>query len=37
MEKNGKPIAVIDSGDYGLMDGEKGLKIAIKEMKKVKK
>ncbi|MBM6799393.1 PTS sugar transporter subunit IIB, partial [Coprobacillus cateniformis] len=35
--QNGKPITVIDSGDYGLMDGEKVLKTAIREMKKAKK
>lgn len=34
---NGKPIAVIDSAAYGMMDGEKVLKSAIKEMKKAKK
>ena len=35
--QNGKPITVIDSSDYGLMDGEKVLKTAIREMKKAKK
>lgn len=34
---NNKPIAVIDSSAYGMMDGEKVLKSAIKEMKKAKK
>lgn len=31
------PIAVIDSGDYGMMDGEKVLKFAIKLLKQNKK
>ena len=35
--QDGKPITVIDSSDYGLMDGEKVLKTAIREMKKAKK
>lgn len=34
---NGKPIFVIDSADYGMMDGEKVLKKAIVAMKKAKK
>ncbi|MDE6952843.1 MAG: PTS sugar transporter subunit IIB [Erysipelotrichales bacterium] len=34
---NGKPIFVIDSADYGMMDGEKVLKKAIMAMKKAKK
>lgn len=29
----GKPIFVIDSGDYGAMNGERVLKMAIKKMK----
>lgn len=29
----GIPIAVIDSGDYGMMDGEKVLKSAVKLMR----
>lgn len=29
----GLPIAVIDAGDYGMMDGEKVLKMAIKLIK----
>lgn len=29
----GIPIAVIDAGDYGMMDGEKVLKFAIKLLK----
>lgn len=33
---NGKPIMVIDSADYGMMDGEKVLKKAIMQMKKAK-
>ena len=28
--KTGIPIAVIDSGDYGMMNGEKVLEAAIK-------
>ncbi len=32
-EKTGIPIAVIDSGDYGMMNGEKVLKSAIKMMR----
>ncbi len=35
--KEGIPIAVIDSGDYGMMNGEKVLKSAIVLMKKAKK
>lgn len=33
----GIPIAVIDAGDYGMMNGEKVLKSAIVLMKKAKK
>lgn len=33
----GIPIAVIDSGDYGMMNGEKVLKTAIKIIKSNKK
>ena len=33
----GIPIAVIDQGDYGMMNGEKVLKTAIKLIKKNKK
>lgn len=33
----GIPIAVIDAGDYGMMNGEKVLKSAIKIMKANKK
>ena len=29
----GIPIAVIDSGDYGMMNGEKVLKSAVKLMR----
>lgn len=32
----GIPIAVIDAGDYGMMDGEKVLKTAIKLIKQNK-
>ena len=35
--KTGIPIAVIDSGDYGMMNGEKVLKTAIKMMRAVGK
>ncbi|SHF04708.1 PTS sugar transporter subunit IIB [Clostridium fallax] len=35
--KDGIPIAVIDSGDYGMMNGEKVLKTAIKLIKSAKK
>lgn len=35
--KTGIPISVIDSGDYGMMDGEKVLKSAIKMMRAVGK
>lgn len=34
--KTGIPIAVIDAADYGVMNGEKVLKAAIREMKKSK-
>ncbi len=34
--KEGIPIAVIDAGDYGMMNGEKVLKSAIVLMKKAK-
>ncbi len=34
--KSGIPIMVIDSGDYGMMNGEKVLKTAIAKMKKAK-
>ncbi|WP_373163239.1 PTS sugar transporter subunit IIB [Agathobaculum sp. Marseille-P7918] len=34
--KEGIPIAVIDAGDYGMMDGEKVLKTAIKLIKQNK-
>lgn len=33
---NGKPIMVIDTADYGMMDGEKVLKKSIMLMKKAK-
>ncbi|MEG0328990.1 MAG: PTS sugar transporter subunit IIB [Longicatena sp.] len=33
----GIPIGLIDSGDYGMMDGEKVLKFAIKLIKEKKK
>ncbi|MDO4467798.1 MAG: PTS sugar transporter subunit IIB [Bacillota bacterium] len=33
----GIPIAVIDAGDYGMMNGEKVLKYAIKLIKQQKK
>lgn len=35
--KEGIPIAVIDQGDYGMMNGEKVLKTAIKLIKSNKK
>lgn len=35
--KTGIPIAVIDAGDYGMMNGEKVLKTAIKLIKSSKK
>lgn len=35
--KEGVPIAVIDQGDYGMMNGEKVLKTAIKLIKSNKK
>ena len=34
--KEGIPIAVIDAGDYGMMNGEKVLKSAIKLIKQSK-
>ena len=34
--KEGIPISVIDAGDYGMMDGEKVLKTAIKLIKQNK-
>lgn len=33
----GIPIAVIDSGDYGMMKGEKVLKTAVKLMRAIEK
>ena len=36
-EKTGIPIAVIDSTDYGMMNGEKVLKSAIKMMRAAEK
>lgn len=34
---NKAPVSVIDSGDYGSMNGEKVLKTAIKQIKEFKK
>ena len=36
-EKTGIPIAVIDSTDYGMMNGEKVLKSAIKMIRAAEK